>query len=39
MVVKCNEKEVLLDANNMMAGKTITFELELVDLERPGIRL
>lgn len=36
LVIKCDEQEVVLDANSMMAGKKMTFELELVELERPG---
>ena len=38
VVVSCNDAEVVLDANSMMAGKTLSFELELVGLERPESR-
>ena len=35
VVVSATAEEVVLDANSMMAGKTLRFELELVELERP----
>ena len=35
LVVKMDEECVVLDANNMLAGKALFFELELVSLERP----
>jgi FKBP-type peptidyl-prolyl cis-trans isomerase 2 len=34
VVVKCGEDAVVLDANSMLAGKMLTFELELILLER-----
>ncbi|EFN56844.1 hypothetical protein CHLNCDRAFT_144428 [Chlorella variabilis] len=36
LIVKVDEEEVLLDCNNMLAGKSLWFELELVDLDRPS---
>jgi FKBP-type peptidyl-prolyl cis-trans isomerase 2 len=33
MVVDVSESSVKIDANNMMAGKTRTFEVTLVDIE------
>ncbi len=36
LIVSADEEEVILDANSMMAGKNLKFELELVELERPG---
>ncbi len=35
VVISVTDEEVVLDANSMMAGKTLRFELELVDLDRP----
>ena len=35
LVIKMDEESVVLDANNMLAGKALFFELELVSLERP----
>eukprot|EP00803_Ostreobium_quekettii_P004120 evm.model.scf_281.5 EVM.evm.TU.scf_281.5 scf_281:56694-60434(+) len=32
MVVEMTEGEIKLDANNMMAGRNLTFELEVVDI-------
>ncbi len=29
-----NDQEVVLDANNMMAGKSLVFELEILAIER-----
>lgn len=34
MVVRLDEEGVLLDANSMLAGKTLSFELELISIER-----
>jgi FKBP-type peptidyl-prolyl cis-trans isomerase 2 len=34
LVVSCDEASVRLDANSMLAGKAVVFELELVGLER-----
>jgi len=34
VVVSCDEANVALDANSMLAGKSLKFELELVGLER-----
>lgn len=34
MVVELTEQEVHLDANNMAAGKTVMFELEMMNIER-----
>ena len=34
MVVKLGEEGVLLDANSMLAGKSLTFEVELINIER-----
>lgn len=36
LVVKADEETVVLDANNMLAGKALWFELELAGLDRPG---
>lgn len=36
LVVKEDEGSVTLDANNMLAGKSLVFELELVAIERPA---
>jgi FKBP-type peptidyl-prolyl cis-trans isomerase 2 len=36
VVVRADEEEVVLDANSMMAGKSLVFELELLAVERPG---
>lgn len=36
LVVECTEDGVVLDANSMLAGKSLLFELELTDLERPA---
>lgn len=36
VIVKVDDDAVVLDANSMMAGKTLSFELELVGLERPA---
>ena len=33
MVIDVNEKEVRLDANNMLAGKKLFFELEVIAIE------
>ena len=33
MVIDINEKEVRLDANNMLAGKKLIFELEVIAIE------
>ena len=38
LIVSADEEEVVLDANSMMAGKNLKFELELVELERPESR-
>ena len=35
VVVRCNGESVVLDANSMLAGKALTFELELLGLDRP----
>ena len=35
LVIECTEDLVTLDANSMMAGKTLLFELELLNIERP----
>lgn len=35
LVVKSDEEAVMLDANNMLAGKELWFELTLADLDRP----
>lgn len=35
LVVKEDEEAVILDANNMLAGKALWFDLELAALERP----
>lgn len=34
VVVSCDDTQVALDANSMLAGKALRFELELVGLER-----
>jgi FKBP-type peptidyl-prolyl cis-trans isomerase 2 len=34
LVMSCGEEEVVLDANNMMAGKTLSFEVQLLSVER-----
>jgi FKBP-type peptidyl-prolyl cis-trans isomerase 2 len=34
LVMSCSEEEVVLDANNMMAGKTLSFEVQLLSVER-----
>jgi FKBP-type peptidyl-prolyl cis-trans isomerase 2 len=34
VVVGLSEDTVKLDANNMMAGKTLTFELEVVSIDK-----
>jgi hypothetical protein len=34
VVVRCEEETVFLDANNVLAGKSLAFELELMGLER-----
>ena len=34
LVVKSDEEIIVLDTNNVLAGKSLTFELELVGLER-----
>jgi FKBP-type peptidyl-prolyl cis-trans isomerase 2 len=36
VVVRADAEEVVLDANSMMAGKSLVFELELLAVERPG---
>lgn len=36
LVVKEDEASVTLDANNMLAGKSLLFQLELVAIERPS---
>jgi FKBP-type peptidyl-prolyl cis-trans isomerase 2 len=36
VVVRADEESVQLDANSMLAGKTLAFELQLVALEREG---
>ena len=33
MVLDINDKEVKLDANNMLAGKKLIFELEVIAIE------
>jgi FKBP-type peptidyl-prolyl cis-trans isomerase 2 len=35
VVVKCDQDSVVLDANSMLAGKTLSFALTLEGLERP----
>lgn len=35
LVMECSDAEVTLDANGMMAGKTLLFEVELLHIERP----
>jgi FKBP-type peptidyl-prolyl cis-trans isomerase 2 len=34
LVVSVDDQQVKLDANSMLAGKRVVFELELVGLER-----
>lgn len=34
LVVAVDEEDVTLDANNMLAGKTLFFELELASIDR-----
>jgi FKBP-type peptidyl-prolyl cis-trans isomerase 2 len=34
LVVQADDEVVVLDANNMLAGNVLDFELELVDIER-----
>lgn len=34
VVIDLNEEELVLDANNMLAGKELTFDVELVSLEK-----
>ena len=34
VVIAVDDDEVTLDANNMMAGKTLSFELEVVAIDR-----
>jgi FKBP-type peptidyl-prolyl cis-trans isomerase 2 len=34
MVVAVGDELVMLDANSMMAGKMLTFELEIINIER-----
>ena len=36
LVVKVDEEAVILDSNNMLAGKKLWFELELVAIDRAG---
>lgn len=36
LVVRADDETVVLDANNMLAGKALWFELELAALDRPG---
>lgn len=36
LVVKVDEEAVILDANNMLAGKKLWFELELAAIDRAG---
>ncbi|PSC74353.1 peptidyl-prolyl cis-trans FKBP-type [Micractinium conductrix] len=38
LVVQAGEEAVVLDANNMLAGMTLIFDLELADLDRPAAR-
>jgi FKBP-type peptidyl-prolyl cis-trans isomerase 2 len=33
MVIDVNDQEVKIDANNMLAGKVLTFELEVISIE------
>ena len=35
VVVECDAAQVVLDANSMLAGKSLSFRLEVVGLERP----
>lgn len=35
-VVAITEENVILDANDPLAGKTLTFEIELVEISSPG---
>lgn len=35
VVLEVGEATVKLDANHMMAGRSLTFELELVGIDRP----
>jgi FKBP-type peptidyl-prolyl cis-trans isomerase 2 len=35
-VVAIDEESVILDANDPLAGKTLTFEIELVEISSPG---
>jgi FKBP-type peptidyl-prolyl cis-trans isomerase 2 len=34
LVLEVNEKEVVMDANNMMAGKSLIFELDVVSITK-----
>ncbi len=34
VVLDVNEQEVVLDANNMMAGKKLIFELEMIAIKK-----
>lgn len=34
LVVECTDDVVTLDANSMMAGKTLLFEIELLNIEK-----
>lgn len=34
MVVEADDEKVILDANSMLAGKTLTFHLEMLSIER-----
>jgi FKBP-type peptidyl-prolyl cis-trans isomerase 2 len=34
VVIDLNDNELVLDANNMLAGKELTFDIELVSLEK-----
>ncbi len=36
LVVECKEGSVVLDANTMMAGKALTFELQLLAIGQEG---
>ena len=37
LVIECTDDLVTLDANSMMAGKTLVFELELLNIDRPTV--
>lgn len=37
-VLECDDAEIKIDANHKLAGKTLTFDMELVDIVEPVLR-